>query len=130
VTGLHAKGVEIMEDDFGTYSQAIADYKAAEQQGNEVAEKIKNILSPLFTHWKHYCLSGLPEPTPAILTKLGSPLNHRRKQIDVGSINADLCNLQSYMAKFAEAMETAMNARGRIPPDQQAQLLPPPWQIP
>src|ERR1700761_1169074 len=113
-----------MGDDFATYSRAIADYKAAEQQANEVIERIRNILSPLFTNWKRYCLSGLAEEIPHILTKLGSPVN--RQQINVSSINDDLGKLQSCMAKHAEAMETAMAARGRIPADQQAQLLPVP----
>ena len=116
-----------MGDDFGTYSRAVADCKTAEQQANDIVERIKTILSPLFVDWKRYCLSGLPEETPHILTKLGSPIN--RQQIYVGSINDDLGKLQSSMAKYAVAIETAMDARGRIPADQQAQLLPAPWHL-
>jgi hypothetical protein len=116
-----------MEDDFGTYSRAVAALKAAEQQANEVVEKIKNALSPLFVDWKRYCLSGLPEETPHILTKLGSPIN--RQQIYVGTLNDDLGKLQSSMAKYAEAVETASDARGRMPADQQAQLAPAPWHL-
>jgi hypothetical protein len=105
-----------MEDDFAAYTKAVSAVEAAEQQGNEMTQRIKSILSPLFSDWRDYCLSGLSEETPHILTKLGSPVN--RKQIYVGSIIDDLKKLQSSMAKYAEAMEAAMAAHGRIPVDQ------------
>lgn len=117
-----------MGEDFGTYSKAVADCKAADQKGDEIVERIKSILSPLFSDWRGYYLSGLPdEETPRILTKLGSGVN--RKQIYVGSIIDDLKELQSSMAKYAEAMETAMAAHGRIPVDQRTELRPAPWHI-
>ena len=117
-----------MENDHAAYTTAIADGTAAEQQANELVDRISKRLSPLFNNWKRYCLSGLPdEGIPHILTKLGNPFNRIRQQIDVGSMIDDLGKLQSCMAKYAGAMETAMAARGRIPADQQTQLLPPPW---
>lgn len=117
-----------MEDDFTTYTKAVSACEAAEQHGNEMTQRIKSTLSPLFSDWRDYCLSGLPdEETPHILTKLGSPVN--RKQIDVGSIVDELKKLQSSMAEYAEAMETAMAAYGRIPIDQRTQLRPAPWHV-
>jgi hypothetical protein len=116
-----------MEDDFAAYTKAVSAVEAAEQQGNEMTQRIKSILSPLFSDWRDYCLSGLSEETPHILTKLGSPVN--RKQIYVGSIIDDLKKLQSSMAKYAEAMEAAMAAHGRIPVDQRTQLRPAPWHV-
>jgi hypothetical protein len=118
-----------MENDFALYSRALLEGNAAEQEANELVDRITKILSPL-SDWKRYCLSGLPEEIPHVLTKLGSPLNRNRQQIFVGSIVDDLQKLQSSMAKYAEATETAMEARGRMPADQQKQLAPPPWQFP
>jgi hypothetical protein len=116
-----------MGDDFGDFAKAVADYKVAEREGNEVVERIKNILSPLYGDWSRYYLSGLPDETPHIFTKLGSPVN--RKPIYVGSLSEDLGKLQSSMTKCAEAMEMGMAASGRIPADLRASLALPPWHL-
>jgi hypothetical protein len=88
-----------MENDFASYSRALDAGNAAEQEANELVDRIRKLLSPLFADWKRYCLSGLPEEIPHVLTKLGSPFNRNRQQIYVGSIVDDLQKLQSSMAK-------------------------------
>jgi hypothetical protein len=115
-----------MGDNFETYSKSVADCEAADQQGNEIVQRIQDILSPLFSNWKRCRLAGLSEDTPHILTKLGGP---NRQQVFVGSIMDDLTNLQSSMVKYAEAIETAMAAHGRIPANERAQLRPAPWHV-
>ena len=51
------------------------------------------------------------------------------RQIDGGSIIDDLGKLQSSMANYAEAIETAMAAHGQIPLEQRVVLAPAPWHV-
>jgi hypothetical protein len=125
-----------MSDAFDKYTNAIERMKLAEQGANANVQKLSRTIGPLLIQqtaagtmpaWKGYYLTGLGNEVPTVLVRLGGP-GPQRRPLDVGSIQADLTELQKFMVEYAEAQQAAFEAYQQIPPVERAQMIRPPWQ--
>jgi hypothetical protein len=125
-----------MSQAFDAYTSAVDRMSSAEQRGNAVVQALSRAIGPLFSFhtsagtmpaWKTLYLTGLDNQVPAVLVRRAGP-GSGRNPLNVGSVQADFVQLQSIMVEYADAELTAFEAYQQIPPQEQAQMIRPPWQ--